>query len=281
MQLSQNTMTFSVIVVSNNNEILETTLLVSPDLKDGIEIVIERNAISAAAGYNAGMKRSIGDILVFVHQDVYLPKGWFDQVLQAVDYLNQKESRWGVLGVYGRQPNGTGYGHLYSTGLGTILGEPVTHPIRIQTLDEVVLVVRRSAGLWFDEKLPGFHLYGADICLEARQRELTCHVVEAFCIHNSRGIALLPWAYWQAWLYIRRKWWHELPIMTPTLQVTRWGGAALRYLIQSLIIRPFLFAKHQHRIGQRAPDPEALWKQLYSEAPNHSFFLSKRSRDKN
>ncbi|MEI6267298.1 MAG: glycosyltransferase [Methylococcaceae bacterium] len=279
--MTQNTMNFSVIVVSNNDEILETTLLVSPDLKDGIEIVIERNAISAAVGYNAGIKRSRGDILVFVHQDAYLPKGWFDQILQAVDFLNMKESCWGVLGVYGRQLNGTGYGHLYSTGLGTILGEPVTSPISIQTLDEVVLVVRRSNGLWFDEKLPGFHLYGADICLEARQRGLTCHVVEAFCIHNSRGITFLPWAYWQAWLYIRRKWWHELPIMTPTLQVTRFGVAALRYLIQSLIIRPSLFHKHQHSIGQRTKDPDALWKKLCSKDPNYPFFLSLKSHNKN
>lgn len=259
-------MNCSVIVVSNSNEILESTLLVSPDLKDGIEIVIERDAVSAAAGYNAGMKKSSGDILIFAHQDVYLPEGWFDQLLQAVDYLNEEEPLWAVLGVYGNGPNGIGHGHLYSTGLGCIVGAPLMHPIKIQTLDEVVLVLRRSAGLCFDERLPGFHLYGADICLEAYRRGLTCHVVEAFCIHNSRGIALLPWAYWQAWLYIRSKWWHCLPVMTPTLEITRWGGGALRYLVQRLIIRPFWIAKHQRRIGQRAADSETLWKQLCLEA---------------
>jgi len=266
----------SVIVVSNSNEILESTLLRSPDLKGGIEIVIERDALSAAAGYNAGMKKSSGDILVFVHQDVYLPEGWFAQLFQAIDYLNGEEPLWAVLGVYGNEPSGIGHGHLYSTGLGCIVGAPLEHPVKIQTLDEVVLVLRRSSGLCFDECLPGFHLYGADICLEAHRRALTCHVVEAFCIHNSKGMALLPWAYWQAWLYIRRKWWHCLPVITPTLRVTRWGGVAFRYLAQRLIIRPFWLAKYQRSIGQRTIDSESLWKQLCLEAQASPSLLSNK-----
>lgn len=282
MQLDTNShidMSCSVIVVSNNNDILESTLLISPDLKDGIEVVIERDAVSASAGYNAGIRKSSGDILVFVHQDVYLPEGWFKQLLQAVNYLNKEEPHWGVLGVYGSGPDSVGHGHLYSTGLGCVVGTPLAHPVRIQTLDEVVLVLRRSSGLCFDERLPGFHLYGADICLEAQRRALTCHVVEAFCIHNSRGMALLPWAYWQAWLYIRRKWWHCLPVMTPTLRVTRWGGVAFRYLVQRLIIRPFWLAKYQRRIGKRTADSESLWKQLCLEDQVSPFVPSNTQRN--
>jgi GT2 family glycosyltransferase len=259
-------MNISVIVVSNNKEVLESTLLASPDLKGGIEIVIEKDAISAAAGYNSGIKKSKGDILVFVHQDCYLPEGWFARLLQAIDYLNVEEPRWAVLGVYGNRSDGTSYGHLYSTGLRCVLGAPLKHPIRIQALDEVVLVLCRATGLCFDERLPGFHLYGADICLEANQHGFSCHVINAFCIHNSRGIAMLPWAYWQAWLYMRRKWWHHLPIVTPTLRVTRWGGAVIRYLIQSLIIRPYWLPTQQRHIGQRTSDSESLWNQLCLEA---------------
>ena len=44
-------------------------------------------------------------------------------------------------------------------------------PARVATLDELLLIVRRDAGLRFDPDL-GFHLYGADICLQASEQGL-------------------------------------------------------------------------------------------------------------
>ena len=44
-------------------------------------------------------------------------------------------------------------------------------PARVATLDELLLVVRRDSPLRFDPEL-GFHLYGADLCLQAAERGL-------------------------------------------------------------------------------------------------------------
>ncbi len=51
-------------------------------------------------------------------------------------------------------------------------------PARVATLDELLVVVWRDAGLRFDPAL-GFHFYGADLCLQARERGLAVVAVGA------------------------------------------------------------------------------------------------------
>ena len=69
-------------------------------------------------------------------------------------------------------------------------------PARVATLDELLLVVRRDTPLRFDPAL-GFHLYGADICLQAAERGLAVVALGALCHHNSRSVGL-PQAFFQA-----------------------------------------------------------------------------------
>jgi hypothetical protein len=54
---------------------------------------------------------------------------------------------------------------------GRMLRDGPELPARVATLDEVLLVVRRDSPLRFYPAL-GFHLYGADICLQAAERGL-------------------------------------------------------------------------------------------------------------
>jgi hypothetical protein len=53
-------------------------------------------------------------------------------------------------------------------------------PARVATLDELLLVIRRDSGLRFDHAL-GFHLYGAEICLQARERGLAVVAIGTLC----------------------------------------------------------------------------------------------------
>jgi hypothetical protein len=58
-------------------------------------------------------------------------------------------------------------------------------PARVATLDELLLVVRGDTLLRFDPAL-GFHLYGADICLQARERGLAVVALGA-CVITIPG----------------------------------------------------------------------------------------------
>jgi hypothetical protein len=103
-------------------------------------------------------------------------------------------------------------GHVWSTGLNKLLGQQFTQPIAVHSIDELLIVVRRSSNIRFDERLPGFHLYGTDIVQTALSANKGAYTVCAPVIHNSRPILYLPPDYLAAYEYLRRKWSARLPI---------------------------------------------------------------------
>ncbi|MHB1305955.1 MAG: glycosyltransferase [Limisphaerales bacterium] len=247
------------VVAVNDEMVLRSSLLGSPELiSGGFEISVQRGADSAARAYNRGIETTQSDMLVFVHQDVYLPNGWLDDVRAVIGRVASMDPNWGVLGVFGVTAQGMGSGWLYSTGLGRVLGGPFPDPQVVRTLDEVLLVIRRSSGLRFDPNIPGFHMYGTDLCLQAESRGLRSYVMPCFLVHNSNGIKRLPKAFWLAYLAVRRKWGERLPIHAPCAVVTRFPASAIKMLLGSW----FRQLVRGQATGVRVADPGALYQQL-------------------
>lgn len=219
----------SVVVACNDEAVLRNSLLSSPGLRDVREVIIQRGFPSAAAAYNQGLAKASGEIVVFVHQDVFLPSEWATSFSAALAALEKTDPNWGVLGVWGISPSGAGVGHVHSTGMERTLGGAFQLPIEVKTLDEVLLVLRRATGLCFDDKLTGFHLYGTDICLQSNKRNLKNYVISAFCVHNTNGIRWLPVAYWKALFYLRRKWRGNLPVHSPCMRITKSNWPIVHY----------------------------------------------------
>lgn len=249
---------WSVIVASNNDEVLNSTLKRSPDLEAAREVHVKRGFCSAGTAYNSGLDATRSDIVVFIHQDVYLPPGWWSCLQSVLSRLADSDPYWGVLGVFGLDTNGGPHGYVYSTGLRRVVGSPLSVPAEVASLDELLLVVRRSSGLRFDPNLPGFHLYGTDLCLESSRQGMKNYAVPAFCIHNSIGISLLPPAYWRAYRYVRKKWFSQLPVHTPCASISRWPLIPLLYYLRQIPARLL----HPCMVGQRHPDPAALYAEL-------------------
>jgi hypothetical protein len=108
---------------------------------------------------------------------------------------------------------------------GRMLNDGPALPARVATLDELLLVVRRDSPLQLDPAL-GFHLYGADLCLQARERGLAPVALGALCHHNSRHIGLGEGFHESAAVFAR-KWKHRLPIATPCAIIHRDGEIKL------------------------------------------------------
>ncbi len=217
------------VAAVNNDEVLAQNLATSPDiLKSPDRLTVRRDFRSAASAYNSGLDATSGEIVVFLHQDVYLPLGWEARLLAQIEALETVDRNWGVIGVYGVRDNGTHLGRVWSSGLNRELGGQFDAPEKALGIDELVIVIRRSSGLRFDEGLPGFHLYGADICQTARSNRLGVYVICAPVIHNSVPVYTLAGAYKVAYAHIRRKWWAVLPIVTPVATVSRWGVSLWR-----------------------------------------------------
>jgi len=213
-----------VVAVKSRGQILEDNFLASPCFlkPHPYQILIQENFTSAAKAYNDAIDRSINDLMIFCHQDVFLPAAWLSQLQRALAYLEVEDPNWGVLGCGGVNPDHSGWGHLYSTGLG-ITGPPFERPGAVQTLDEIVLILRKSSGLRFDDHLPHFHLYGTDICLRAAKAGRKNYVIDAFCVHNTEEIVILSSEFYECCRYIRRTWKDCLPIQTTCIRLTRFN----------------------------------------------------------
>jgi hypothetical protein len=258
-------MKWSVICATNNEQVLKSCLLSSPEIGSAAEVILQRGFSSAAAAYNAGMEKARADILVFAHQDVYLPQGWVAAVEKALETLSAQDPRWAVLGIWGVNQSGEGVGNLYCAGLQQRLGGAFTAPKEVRSLDEAVLIVRKSSGVRFDEAMPGFHMYGTDICQEANRQGMKSYAISAFCIHNTNGYKMLPWEFWKCYFILRKKWKRELPLTTSCAKITRWCWPMVKWnLKQSLNI-----LLRRHNPGRRVADPGRLYQENLAAEVSH------------
>lgn len=217
---STGSITFAVAV--NNRAVFRNNFLASSCLRrpHNHEILAQEGFTSAARAYNDAIDRSANDLIVFVHQDIFLPGRWLQQLTLALDWLRNSDPRWGVAGSYGKTVDGRGWGHVYSSGRG-VIGKPLERPVPVQTLDEIVLILRKSSGLRFDERIPHYHFYGADICLSAAKGGMTSYAISAFCIHNTQQNLVLPKEFYECYRELKRIWRDCLPIQTTCIRVSK------------------------------------------------------------
>jgi Glycosyltransferase like family len=252
-------MNWTLISATNNDELLKRCLLSSPDIGSASQVILQKGFTSAAAAYNSGLQKTNTDLVVFAHQDVYLPQGWLASLRRALDLLSKADPNWGVLGVWGvNRSCDDGTGFLYCAGLQRRLGNAFEGFREVRSLDEVLLIIRKSSNLRFDEQLPGFHMYGTDICLEARRRGMKSYAIPAFCIHNTNGYRMLPWQFWRCYLFMRRKWKSDLPIATSCTEITFGCWPMIRWNIT----RVANVILGRHRTGKRVHDPRQLYLDL-------------------
>jgi hypothetical protein len=236
-----NTAPITVIAAVNDSAVLSRDLQKSPCIAEGrLPLRCYRGHSSAGEAYDMGMTESASPLLVFAHQDVYLPKGWTDRLEAAVRVLDAVDPDWAVLGIFGLDKHGKPTGHVWSSGLQRVLGKPFDGPVEATCLDELLLVVRRESGVQFDQILPGFHLYGTDIVLASLVLGRKSYIMNLPVIHNSRPIHLLREDYFRARRYMRRKWRGRLPWPTLILPLTKTDLPVWRYKVMRRT-RNFLF----------------------------------------
>jgi len=251
-----------VVAVHNDEDVLNSTLFQSQVAKGKHRVLCQRNYPSVASAYNAALRDCPDDILVFAHSDVYLPPGWCAAFERSLDWLHRNDPQWGVLGLFGVSRDGSGRGFVYSTGMGRFFGVPFAEPCEVRTLDEFVVIVRRSSGLTFDERIPGAQsqLCATDLCLEAEHRKLRSYVLPCFALHNSNRWNYLPLGFWKCYLYMRNKWHAALPVQAPYTNITIGCLPMIRNTLGSVR----WLKHHNHRVVTRVSDPAALYEHLRS-----------------
>ena len=217
-------MTYALICASHSDEILNANLARSPMITEGrVPLHLERNAPSAAVAYNRAIDATTADILIFAHHDVYLPRGWENLLTRRLRELEARDPNWALYGPFGVGLDASHIGPVWSSSIGLIVGRVPTAPAEVQSFDEMVIVMRRSAGLRFDETLPGWHMYGTDIVTTARTAGLRAYAGALPTIHNDRYHDHLRDDFVACYTAMRRKWHDRLPLRTPIIKISRSG----------------------------------------------------------
>jgi hypothetical protein len=253
-------LTVTFVVAVNSHEVLRSNLLASTCLlgTHPHQIILQEGFRSAAQAYNNALNNSINEVVVFAHQDVFLPDNWLLELGASLDFLAKSDPGWGVLGCWGHAQQGQGHGYVYTNGHG-VDGHPFEHPIPVQTLDEIVLIIRKSSNLRFDETLPDFHFYGTDICMSAASEGMACYAISALCIHNARWYNGYPEEFYRCYRHVKNAWKKFLPIQTSCIRISRFDKDYYRRRLRQAYRQ--LVGQDVQR-GERASDLRVIMKEL-------------------
>ncbi len=159
---------------------------------------------SAASALNKGANQAIGEVLIFLHQDVE----FLDY--NTLDDIEKKALEGYIVGVAGkRRPYEKVLSTMYEGIERKKTKKIIQYPTYVQTCDECLIamtkeVYEKIGG--FDENLfDGWHFYGVDLCLAASLINIKSIVIPSNFWHKSKGNRDKNWYIYQEKLRVKYK----------------------------------------------------------------------------
>lgn len=143
------------------------------------------NVIDAYAGLNCLISHARGRYVILCHQDIVLLDDGREELVARLGELDRLDPAWALAGNAGGRPDGRLAVRITDPSGSNRHSQDL--PCRVASLDENFLVMRNSSRLAFSRNLEGFHLYGADICLQAECRGWNAYVIDFHLCHDSSG----------------------------------------------------------------------------------------------
>jgi len=146
-----------------------------------------QNHADAYTGINWFLERAKGEYIIICHQDILIDKDTRADLENKLAELQQLDPQWAICGNAGAAgPNHIVYHISYPDSVFKNKGK---FPLKVSALDENFLVIKRTAMLATSNDLSGFHLYAADLCLNADIRGFSSWVIAFNLTHKSYGNA--------------------------------------------------------------------------------------------
>lgn len=217
----------TVAVAMNNLLQYQNNVAASPELASndmGHQLLPMTGAQNMAQAWEHAKLHAAHDWIVLVHQDVYLPADWLQQIQYAWHEAEAELGQQiGVLGVAGMRH----LGNETVSSLGRCIDRVATYspaaplPAIADSLDELVLVYRKDRFLPVMSPELGFHFYGTDSVLKAQEVGLVAAVVDVPCFHNSSrfGSHMDDEDLKQKAMAFHQLWQHRLPVFTLVAQI--------------------------------------------------------------
>jgi hypothetical protein len=146
---------------------------------------IGKNIYEAYAGLNLMISQATTPYIILCHQDLTLLENGYDELLKKLVELDKLDPNWAVAGNAGGVAKKKYAMHITNSENKIIkLG---TLPARVESLDEIFIILKRSANIGFSNDLAGFHFYGADIVIQAQLRGYTSYGIDFHLHHHGEG----------------------------------------------------------------------------------------------
>jgi hypothetical protein len=145
----------------------------------------EGNRWEAYGGIRDLLGRARGRHVILCHQDVRLLDEGAAALQARLNELDARDAGWAIAGNAGATAEGRFVLRITDPHAPDARRGPL--PAAVVSLDENFLVLRNSAGLRPSAELAGFHLYGTDLCLQARMAGRGAWVVDFHLRHLSAG----------------------------------------------------------------------------------------------
>ncbi len=145
----------------------------------------EKCTYDAYQGLNVFLQKAKGKYVILCHQDIILHDNNANDLLQLIAEVENKDKSWAILANAGGINLKWIATHITQNN-GNFIKE--NHlPLRVKTVDENFIVVKKSANLALSNNLKGFHFYGTDICLIADVLGFSAYVIGFNITHKSNG----------------------------------------------------------------------------------------------
>ncbi len=152
--------------------------------------------------------------IIFVHEDVFLPDTFEDDLETSINMLEKSHPNWYIAGAAGAfMEKGERKMAGWVLDRGSNWGSKVKYPKKVDSVDELIMVVNAKYNIKFDEKLPYNHFYSSSLSLAAKKKGKETYVINAYCEHNSDH-AYKDDDFYEAEYYMLLKWTKYLPFAT-------------------------------------------------------------------
>lgn len=151
-------------------------------------IVVDNSVANQADAYiacNEFLQAARGRYVVLCHQDVLLIEHDVKVLEEQLAKLDSMDPHWAICGNAGYTSDGwpvlnleQNYGPEIQRG---------TLPMKVMSVDENFIVVRRLANLASSRDLHGYHHYGPDLCIVADVLGWSSYVIDFYLKHKSTG----------------------------------------------------------------------------------------------
>lgn len=152
------------------------------NLRDHIDVDVlpiynTNNVYTAAIAGNIGIEIAKTRYVMYVHQDVEFMPGSGRLISDMIDSMDDRRIISGAAGIslnynnlnideWGFCKDNNNVGVVYDEN--EISWNGSSEIDLVHSLDEICLIIDKHSGIRFDTSIDGFHLYGLDICLQAR-----------------------------------------------------------------------------------------------------------------